>query len=144
VTRLKRALSAGVLAAFDRGPAAADGPAPHRNWQAEKRSRYVRDWNEALRHDGQGGLSAEFVARNAAFIQSGCLSLDKVCPRTGKYRQFADVLAIRVVNEGMSTTVDDLPALRLPALAPPEVVLQRLTQHRDASPLTAGHGLKSA
>jgi hypothetical protein len=104
MTRLERALAAGVLAAFAGGPATADTPAPKRNWQAEKCFRYARDWSEALRRYGQDGLSAEFVAGNAAFIRSGCLSFDKVCPRAGKDRQFADVLAIRVVNEGMSTT----------------------------------------
>lgn len=104
MTRLRRALAAGVLAAFAGGPAAADAPAPKRNWPEEKCFRYARDWHEALRRYGQNGLSVEFVAGNAAFIQSGCLNPDKVCPRAAKDRRFADVLAIRVVNEGMSTT----------------------------------------
>jgi hypothetical protein len=104
MTRMGRAFAASVLSAFAGGPSAADSPAPNRDWQAEKCFRYSRDWNEALRRYGQDGLSGEFVAGNAAFIRSGCLSPDKVCPRAGKDRQFADRLAIRVVNEGMSTT----------------------------------------
>jgi hypothetical protein len=103
--RLGHALAASVLAAIAGVPAAADTPAPNRKWQKEKCSRYARDWNEAVRRYGERGLSAEFVAGNAAFIRSGCLSPDKVCPHAGKDRQFADVLAIRVVNEGMSPTL---------------------------------------
>jgi hypothetical protein len=104
MTRFMRAIAAAALAAIAREPAAADAPAPNRGWQKEKCFRYARDWNEALRRYGQDGLSAEFVAGNAAFIRSSCLSRDKVCPRADKDRQLADVLAIRVVNEGMSTT----------------------------------------
>jgi hypothetical protein len=104
MTRIRNALATCVLAAIAGSHAAADTPAPNRDWQKEKCFRYTRDWNEALRRYGQDGLSAEFVAGNAAFIRSGCLNPDKVCPRAGKDRQFADVLAIRVVNEGMSTT----------------------------------------
>jgi len=104
MTRLRRALAVSVLAAIAGGPAAADSPAPNRDWQKEKCFRYTRDWSEALRRYGQDGLSAGFVAGNMAFIRSGCLSSDKVCPHSGKDRQFADLLAVRIVNECMSTT----------------------------------------
>ena len=104
MTRLPRALAAAVLTALAGGPAAADSAGGKRDWGQEKCFRYARDWNEALRRFGQDGLSAEFVAGNAAFIRSGCLSPDKVCPHAAKDRQLADVLALRVVNEGMSTT----------------------------------------
>jgi hypothetical protein len=63
-----------------------------------------RDWNEALRRYGPAGLSQEFLGGVATFIRSGCQSNAKVCPRTAKDRELVDVLAIRVVNEGMSTT----------------------------------------
>jgi hypothetical protein len=112
MTRFMRAMVASVLAAIAGGSAAADAPAPNPDWQKEKCFRYERDWNEALRRYGKDGLSAGFVAGNAAFIRSGCLSPDKVCPRAGKDRQFADVLAIRVVNEGMSTTFLPFDCLR--------------------------------
>ena len=81
--RLRRALAAAVLAALAGGPAAADSAAGKRARREEKRFRYARDWGEALRRYGQDGLSAEFVAGNAAFIRSGCLSLDLPPRRQG-------------------------------------------------------------
>ena len=75
-----------------------------RSWRAEKCFRYGRDWNEALRRFSRAGLSPQFIDGVAAFIGSDCASLDKICPRTAKDREFVDILAIRVVNEGMSTT----------------------------------------
>ena len=74
-----------------------------RSWSEEKCSRYERDWNEALRRYGLSGSSPEFLAGGAAFIRSGCGSLDKVCPHREGPRACRR-LAIRVVNEGMSTT----------------------------------------
>ena len=74
------------------------------SWPEQKCFRYQRDWSEALRRFGATGLSPEFAAGNAAFIRAGCAGLDKVCPRTAKDRELVDILAIRVVNEGMSTT----------------------------------------
>jgi hypothetical protein len=75
-----------------------------RSWSEEKCFRYQRDWNEALRRYGPSGFSPEFLSGVAAFIHSGCASGAKVCPRTAKDRKLVDVLAIRAVNEGMSTT----------------------------------------
>jgi hypothetical protein len=75
-----------------------------RSWSEKKCFRYERDWNEALRRFGPAGFSAEFLSGSAAFIRSGCERDAKVCPRTAKDRELVDVLAIRVVNEGMSTT----------------------------------------
>ena len=103
--RRSRALLA-VLALFAAGPALAeaDPDAPRRDWRQEKCFRYTRDWEEALRRYGREGLSAEFVAGNDRFVQSGCANRRRICPSTAKDRTLADVLAIRVVNEGMSTT----------------------------------------
>jgi hypothetical protein len=75
-----------------------------RSWSAEKCFRYQRDWNEALRRYGPSGFSPEFLNGVAAFFGSACQSAAKVYPRTAKDRELVDVLAIRVVNEGMSTT----------------------------------------
>ena len=99
MTRPLRWLVAAVVALCVVGAAAASP-----SWPEQKCSRYQRDWNEALRRFGATGLSPEFIAGNAAFIGSGCAGLAKVCPRTAKDRQLVDILAIRVVNEGMSTT----------------------------------------
>ncbi len=76
----------------------------NRSWSEEKCFRFTRDWNEALRRFGQTGFGAEFLDGGAAFVRSGCLSPEKICPRTPREREIVDVLAIRVVNEGMSTT----------------------------------------
>ena len=103
MTGLRPVLAAAVLA-FAGGAAAGDSAGTKREWREEKCLRYARDWSEALRRFGRDGLSAQFVAGNAAFIRSGCLSLDKICPQGVKDRELADDLAIRVVNEGMSTT----------------------------------------
>ena len=104
MTRFRRALMAAVLAALSTSPAAADSGAPKRDWRQEKCFRYARDWNEAMRRYGREGISAEFLAGNAAFIHSCCLDRRKICPSTAKDRTLADALAIRVVNSGMSTT----------------------------------------
>ena len=98
------AFAAMFLFAFAAGPVKADSGQVKRDWPQEKCFRYGRDWSEALRRFGRDGLSADFVAANAAFIGSGCLNPEKICPRSAKDRRLADVLAIRVVNEGMSTT----------------------------------------
>jgi hypothetical protein len=83
---------------------AVGGAQAKRSWSEEKCFRYGRDWSEALRRFGPAGFSPEFLSGGAAFIRSGCERDAKVCPRTAKDRELVDVLAIRVVNEGMSTT----------------------------------------
>jgi len=83
---------------------AVGGAQAKRSWSEEKCFRFTRDWNEALRRFGASGFSPEFLAGVGAFTRSDCRGADKVCPRTAKDRELVDVLAIRVVNEGMSTT----------------------------------------
>ncbi len=102
MTRLRRGLAAGLIAALSAGPAAAE--APKRDWPQEKCFRYGRDWDEALRRFGRDGVSEGFLEGNDAFLRSGCRAARMLCPQTAKDRKLADALAIRVVNEGMSTT----------------------------------------
>jgi hypothetical protein len=83
------------LSALVAGPAAADSGQVKRDWPQEKCFRYGRDWSEALRRYGQDGLSAEFVAGNAAFVGSGCLSPDKICPRSAKASPNNKRIAVR-------------------------------------------------
>ena len=97
-------MAATLLSALASGPAKAASAEVKRDWPQEKCFRYRRDWSEALRRFGRDGLSADFVSGNAAFIDSGCVNPEKICPRSAEERRLADVLAIRVVNEGMSTT----------------------------------------
>jgi hypothetical protein len=101
--RLRRRLAV-LFALLCAGAAAVNPAQAKRSWSEEKCFRYTRDWNEALRRFGPAGFSPEFLSGGAAFIRSGCDRDAKVCPRTAKDRELVDVLAIRVVNEGMSTT----------------------------------------
>ena len=101
---MRLASAAAFFFAVVAGPVVADSAQVKRDWPREKCFRYGRDWNEGLRRYGRDGLSEDFVAGNTAFIGSGCLSSEKICPRSAKDRRLADALAIRVVNEGMSTT----------------------------------------
>ena len=93
-----------ALCAFASTPAAA-GPAAKRDWRQEKCFRYARDWDEALRRYGRDGFSADFLAGERRLHPFGLRrERVKICPATPKDRELVDVLAIRVVNEGMSTT----------------------------------------
>ncbi len=104
MTGFARFLIAAALAAVAGGRVAADPVEPKRDWPQEKCFRYTRDWNDALRRFGQNGLSAGFLTGNAEFIRAGCRPFRMICPSTPKDRDLVDALAIRVVNEGMSTT----------------------------------------
>ena len=95
---------AAALVVLCAGGGAVNEAQAKRSWSEEKCFRFTRDWSEALRRYGASGFSPEFLSGGAAFIHAGCDSLAKVCPRTAKDRELVDVLAIRVVNEGMSTT----------------------------------------
>ena len=70
----------------------------------EVNSQYKRDFAEALRRWGPAEVSRAFIEGNMAFIESGCESGVKVCPQSARERELVDVLTIRVVNEGMSST----------------------------------------
>ncbi len=104
MTRFPPAIAAAAAVSVVVGAAAADPAIPTRDWPQEKCFRYSRDWDEALRRYGRDGLSPTFLEGNAAFIRSGCQRPANICPQTAKERRLADALAIRVVNEGMSTT----------------------------------------
>ncbi len=101
---MRSALAALLLLVVASASAHAESVAPQRSWREEKCFRYQRDWNEALRRFGREGLSSAFVAGNETFIASGCLRRAKICPHTQHERELVDILAIRVANEGMSTT----------------------------------------
>jgi hypothetical protein len=85
-------------------PAQAQPPTAKRSWAEEKCRRYKRDFSEALRRWGPDGVGREFVDGNRAFIEGGCRSDVKICPRSARERELVDALTIRVVNEGMSST----------------------------------------
>ena len=102
MTRLRHALVAGLIAGLPASSAAPD--ALKRDWPQETCFRYGRDWDEALRRFGRDGVSEGFLEGNGAFLRSGCRAARTLYPETAKDRKLADALAIRVVNEGMSTT----------------------------------------
>lgn len=85
-------------------PSRANQAAAKRTWAQEKCFRYKRDWAEALRRWGTDGLSPAFIDGDTAFIASGCESEAKICARSARERELVDILTIRVVNAGMSST----------------------------------------
>jgi hypothetical protein len=85
-------------------PSLAQSWSGKRSWAEEKCRRYKRDFSEALRRWGPDGVGRDFVEGNRTFIEGGCRSDAKICPRSARERELVDVLTIRVVNEGMSST----------------------------------------
>ncbi|MBU8536941.1 hypothetical protein [Falsiroseomonas tokyonensis] len=83
--------------------AAAQTPA-RGDWNAEKCARYSADWPRALEMFGRQGLSAEFLDRHAAFLDSGCRSRIEVCPRSAQELALADAMTIAAMNSGMASS----------------------------------------
>lgn len=94
-----------VAAAFSGGalPALAQVPRAE-NWTVEKCDRYKKAWTDALERFGRKGLGAEFIERHEAFLAGGCTDQADVCPRSKEELDLANVLVIRAMNAGMSST----------------------------------------
>ena len=73
------------------------------DWRAEKCARFERAWNAVI--DGQGArMSAGFVEGVDAFVTSHCEDRQDICPAPGADFEAADMLALMVVSEGMTTS----------------------------------------
>lgn len=72
--------------------------------QAAKCARYTSAWNFTLKKRGNAGLSADFLARHAAFIASGCTAKADVCPRSKEELDLANLMVILSMNAGMAST----------------------------------------
>jgi len=100
--RLPAALAALVLVAS--AGAALAQPAPTRSWAEEKCHRYRQAFDDALKRQGRAGLSADFLAAHDRFLAGGCGGPDKVCPRSPREIDLANVMTVRAMNAGMAST----------------------------------------
>ncbi len=67
--------------------------------RAEQRCQtYKALWADLLAKRGKAGLGEEFVARQDAFIASGCDTRADVCPRTPAELAVANALVIAIMN----------------------------------------------
>ncbi|WP_186417228.1 hypothetical protein [Bosea sp. CS1GBMeth4] len=73
-------------------------------WPDVKCQRWRSAYDEALRRFGRKGLGEEFLARNEAFIASGCRNPPDVCPRSTEELNFANVMVMAGMNAGVSST----------------------------------------
>lgn len=103
-------LALGMLLALSAtAPAAAQTePAPPSQitgtWPEVKCQRWRSAYDEALRRFGSKGLGEEFLARNDAFIASGCRNPPDVCPRSSEELAFANVMVMAGMNAGLAST----------------------------------------
>lgn len=102
MTASARCLLAALLLALPAAsPAAAQDPAA---FAAEKCSRYRQATADALQRWGRDGLSADFLAAHAAFIEGGCQGPPSICPQPGRETDFANAMTVRAMNAGMAST----------------------------------------
>ncbi len=95
--------AAALLLALAAGQASAQ-TAPGRNWAEEKCHRYRQASDDALRRQGREGLSRDFLAAHARFIAGGCTGAERICPRSSREIDLANVLTVRAMNAGMAST----------------------------------------
>jgi hypothetical protein len=57
-----------------------------------------------LKRRGTRGLSPEFLARHAGFIEGGCIGAHDACPRTAEELDFANTMVVLSMNAGMAST----------------------------------------
>jgi hypothetical protein len=74
------------------------------NWPQVKCERWRAAYDEALKRFGKKGLGDEFLARNEAFLASGCQTPPDVCPRSAEELNFANVMVMAGVNAGLAST----------------------------------------
>lgn len=96
-------LAAGCVAAAQTPPARAQS-APPPNWTETKCERYRDAWSEALKRFGAQGLSAEFIRKHDEFVATGCVAQADVCPRSKEELALANVMVLRAMNAGASST----------------------------------------
>ena len=100
--RLPAVFAALVLAAFAGGALAQS--APTRSWGEEKCHRYRQASDDVLRRQGREGLSPGFLAAHDRFIAGGCTGPERICPRSQREIDIANVLTVRAMNAGMAST----------------------------------------
>lgn len=88
-------------------PVHAQATVPPADWPRVKCERYAAAWREVLARyggvgHGESGLGGDFVARQEAFIASGCTARHDVCPRSPRELEVANILSLRAMNAGMT------------------------------------------
>ncbi|MFN3724408.1 MAG: hypothetical protein ACK4VZ_15340 [Paracoccaceae bacterium] len=84
--------------AWPLGPVAAATP----EWTAKKCALYTQAWDALAAGGGVADIGAEFLARHAAFLASGCTARADICPVTPAEFDLADKLSLMAVAEGMA------------------------------------------
>ena len=95
------ALALVVLAA---GMVSGAGAQVQDDWAARKCALYATATEDALSLLGMTGLRPDFLARNRAFIASGCAEPRTICATTPEEYALADLLTMMTMNEGMAST----------------------------------------
>ncbi len=80
-----------------------DAADPH-DWSAQKCSFYGKAWRDLLTHVGREGISADFIARNEAFIRSDCTDRSDICPATRQEGELVNKLTMATMNFGTAST----------------------------------------
>lgn len=73
-------------------------------WPEQKCVLYDHAVEAAIGHLGEDGLTEDFLSDNRAFIEDGCETPGRVCPRTDAELELANMLTIMTMNEGMAST----------------------------------------
>ena len=73
-------------------------------WNEEKCRLYRHAVEDALEFLGENELRDVFLAQNEAFIATGCLEQGAVCAETEQEIEFANLLTVMTMNEGMAST----------------------------------------
>lgn len=79
-------------------------PQTRSDWQQKKCDVYRQALAEILDHVGREGVSERFLARNQAFIDSGCLADVDACPQTDDDIEVANGLTIATMNAGAASS----------------------------------------
>jgi hypothetical protein len=78
--------------------------APAGSWTEEKCHRYRQAWDDALKRQGLTGLSQEFLSAHGRFVAGGCDGTLRVCPRSPRETDLANIMTVRALNAGMAST----------------------------------------
>ena len=73
-------------------------------WGEVKCQRYRKAWEQGLARMGTEGLSAAFLERHAAFLDSGCTAKADVCARSDREIALANAMIVMAMNAGMAST----------------------------------------
>lgn len=71
-------------------------------WTQRKCVLYTAAWKRVVGDERPAGVSDEFVSAHDAFLASGCLDRGRVCPRSPRELEIADILSLMAVSEGMA------------------------------------------